>query len=269
MQAMAIPAFNPLKPYEQRIAWSLEELNKILKATVAPTQGTMSPPLQIPVEHLDTVILFVKGQPKDMKKWFAFLNWLGGTQFEGATQARTIFKTIQGKASFMRDFLKENHKTFKDIIPEGYRIWQPREGNVFFMADSIPGQLAQQLTEEHLLTIGITKEDLVKVIARGGRYREFVVKNEVGDTVDALTKGPTTNFISEADKKLIRMWKQWTLLSPRRFFKYNIRNLTGDADALFVGNPAAFKKVPRAARELLDVMLGNKAMTSEMQDWFA
>ena len=161
-----------------------------------------------------------------------------------------------------------NDTTWKDLIPEGYESWQPRQGNVFYMADSIPAKLAEELTSGALKSIEITKEDLRKVLAMGGKHRRFVIPSELAATLDNLTTIRSENVIATAHKKIIRGWKVWQLISPRRILKYNIRNLTGDADAAFAGNPAVFKKVPQASKELIDVFLDNKPMTPSMADWF-
>ncbi len=157
---------------------------------------------------------------------------------------------------------------WKELIPEGHTTWQPREGNVFYFADSIPSKLSSQLTEGKLEEIGITVDDIRKALAMGSKRKEFVLKNEIADTLDNLSLPHSQNVISVANKKILRAWKIWTLISPRRFFKYNIRNLTGDADAAFVGNSSGFKFTLKAIDELHNTLMGDKAMTPELKDWF-
>jgi len=158
--------------------------------------------------------------------------------------------------------------TWRDLIPEDYVPWQPREGNVFYLADSIPANIAEQLASGKLEELGITAEQLHKTLAMGGKFKEFVVKKEIAETLDNLVGQKSQNVIAQAHKKLIRSWKVWQLISPRRFFKYNTRNLTGDADGAFAGNPGGFKKVPQAISDLYEVFVGDKAMSENMKDWF-
>jgi len=155
-----------------------------------------------------------------------------------------------------------------DAIPEGYVTWQPREGNLFFMANSIPENIAEELFNSELKEIGITKDDIKRIMAVGRQRSEFVVKEEVADTLDALQIPQSQNVIVQGGKEITKKWKIWVLGSPRRTVKYNIRNMTGDADAMFVGNTSAFKKTPRATKELWQLYFGHGEMTSEMQDWF-
>lgn len=153
-------------------------------------------------------------------------------------------------------------------IPEGYTTWQPREGNVFYFSDSVPAQLAEKLYSGALEELGLTAADLKKVMTVGGKRREFVIKQELAATLDNLAKGKAESLFERGDKAVLKSWKVWQLISPRRFLKYNIRNLTGDADASFVGNPGGFSRVPQAVKELYDVYVNKKPMSPEMQDYF-
>jgi len=186
--------------------------------------------------------------------------------------AKTIFKAIAEREEFIKKTLGEKYlewKLFVDprLIPDKYTVWQPREGHAFYMSDSIPANLAQRLENDTLKELLITKEDLRKVMARGRKFKELIIKDEVATTLDNLTGHQSSNVFSRVDKTVLRAWKQWTLISPRRWFKYNFRNTTGDADAVFVGNPSGFKKLPRAFREIYNAAIG-KPMTPELKAWY-
>jgi len=49
---------------------------------------------------------------------------------------------------------------------------------------------------------------------------------------------------------------------------YNLRNMTGDADAVIVGSPGVFKEAPRAARELFASMVMGKPLDGMLLEWF-
>ena len=190
----------------------------------------------------------------------------GGDSASGA--AAMIFKGIREKKQFIKETLGDRYVTWQDLIPEGYELWQPREGTSFYMADTIPAQKAERLFAENLEQLGIAPEEIKKVLAKGQMFKEFVIKEEVASTLNNLVPQKAEEvFALEGMKKAQVLWKVWTLVSPRRWFKYNARNLTGDADALFAGNPSAFKKVPQAINELLEVYKG-KSMPENMKDWF-
>jgi len=179
-----------------------------------------------------------------------------------------IIDSLKKKAIAERKKTGNPDISWEDYIPEGYTTWQPTDGNIFYMADSIPAKIATQLEKGLLEEFGISKDQLRKVLAVGGKRRQFVVKDEVAATLDNMARLRSENPFLEAQRTLINKWKQWQLISPRRLFKYNIRNLTGDAEAVFVGNPSGFTKLPKALRELYSVFVERKTMPPNMHDWF-
>ncbi|RPI52709.1 MAG: hypothetical protein EHM49_05185, partial [Deltaproteobacteria bacterium] len=136
------------------------------------------------------------------------------------------------------------------------------------MVDSIPAKLAEKLHSGALKELGITEKDLRKSLAIGGPRKELILKEEIASTLDELVKTKSASVVGNADRELLRGWKVWQLISPRRFFKYNFRNLTGDADGAFVGNPRGFLKSPQAVRELAGVFLGKKEIKGELKEFF-
>jgi len=164
---------------------------------------------------------------------------------------------------------KRNLESWEDLIPEGYEKWQPREGSVFYLASSIPEDLAEQLLKFGVEKIGVQAKDVKKILARGRQYREFVLPVEIVDVLNSqeLISPIRANDFVEALKTSTKGWKVWQLLSPRRYTKYNLRNISGDAEAVFVGNPSAFSKVPRAMKELYQLYFGNRETSPELRKY--
>ena len=157
---------------------------------------------------------------------------------------------------------------WKKHIPDGYTIWQPREGNAFYMTDTIPGGIAEKIFGSMLSEVGINKGEVNRVMAKGSRYRELVVPKEVAVTLDNITKATSENPILSGHKKALRLWKIWQLLSPKRAAPYNIRNFTGDLDAMVAGNRIeAFKQLPKALKEISEYYT-TKKMTPELKQWY-
>jgi hypothetical protein len=183
--------------------------------------------------------------------------------------AKTI-KRIDDKYNIidkLRKQAKQEKTTYDQIIPEGYIEWQPREGNVFYMADTIPARLAEKITSGAIEELGISAKDIGKALAMGGKRRSMVIKQELADTLDNLYKTRSENPLLEARRKIMRGWKIWQLISPRRYPKYNLRNITGDLDAVIAGNPAHLKKVPEAVKDLYQGFV-HKKMSPDLQDFF-
>jgi len=193
----------------------------------------------------------------------------GGEPGSGA--AATIFKGMNEKRKIIQETLGDEYLEWRDLIPPGYTTWQPWEETTFFMAHSVPETIAKQLLEAELEEIGIKADDLRKGLMRGGRRREYVVKQEVADTLNELSRPKRRSTLGRAHAWVIKRWKIWQLVSPRRFSKYNFRNLTGDADAAFVGSPAIFKRTRESFNELYEVFVQGKDPAKvgdgEVGDW--
>ena len=124
------------------------------------------------------------------------------------------------------------------------------------------------ITDKMLEEIQIPREYIRQVKAVASVYPAMVVKEEVSLTLENFKKDPLDNVISQAAVYLTRPWKIYVLTAPDRWYKYNLRNLSGDAEAVFVGNPSAFKKVPQAVMELYEVMFKDRPMSSDMRASF-
>ncbi len=186
---------------------------------------------------------------------------------EGNSHARGVLKWISKRRQWMKGKLGDKFVTWEQIIPPDMMAWQPREGNVFYMADTIPHQLAQQLQEGMLEQVGIVKEQLRQVLAMGGPREQFVLPREIVDQLSSMEKAQSS-VVSQAWGTMLKYWKVGKLIGPHSVIKYNMRNLTGDSDGLFAGNPRAFRKAPQAMKELWPLFFSDAAHTGELKEWF-
>lgn len=177
------------------------------------------------------------------------------------TQVAKVLKTVDRVYNV-------SGKVEKGMIPDGYTEWQPRKGNVFYMTDSIPAKLAEELKLGKLEEIGITADDLRSVLAVGGKRKSFIIPEEIANALDNFGTVDGGGAFSSLSRSLMTSWKVWTLVSPRRVFKYNMRNLTGDGDAAFVGNPHGFVKTPEAVKDLYNHYYLGKPMTKRLEEYF-
>jgi len=184
-----------------------------------------------------------------------------------------VIRTVDERyniAQMLRDEAKKQGvEDWKTTIPDGYDLWQPREGQVFYMSQSVPAKISDALLSGALEEYGITAADLKGIMVVGGKRKEFVLKKEIIETLDNLTKVDHNNAVSKGSAWLMRQWKEKVaLLNPKGLFKYNARNISGDAEGVFVGNPAAFAKSPAAFRELYNAFYGDGKMTKTLSDFF-
>jgi len=156
-----------------------------------------------------------------------------------------------------------------DLIPEGYVTWQPKDGRVFYQVNTIPERIVNQFIDD--IGAGVLKIDqglINKALAVGGKRKELVLPEEVAKTLDNLWIAKQPNWVTDSTKALTTLWKKWVLFNPRRAIKYNYQNFLGDADAVFAANPAVFKKMPQATKELYAVFKEGAPMTDTMKDFF-
>ena len=143
-------------------------------------------------------------------------------------------------------------ENWRDAIPDGYATSQAREGNVFYSGFTVPEKIALELQRGIMEELIGKMEKGEKVVGdalmMGGRYKEYVVPKDLALTLLKLgrdrikSRGKASQFL----RGLQRKWKVWSLISPRRFWKYNFRNMSGDAEWAAIGNPRGFTRVPEA-----------------------
>ena len=150
-----------------------------------------------------------------------------------------------------------------DAIPDGSRTWQPREGNLFYRTPTIPESVAQEIFKAGLEKVGVTADQIGRALAKGGRFEEMVLPKPLADTLDHI-KPPVR---AAPDVRVLRAWKQWTLINPRRVVGYNLRNLSGDIEPVFIMNPSAFRRVPQAVRELYQTVKTTRPAVGNLKDW--
>lgn len=182
------------------------------------------------------------------------------------TNIAKMIKTVDDNHNIQPRLAEEARllgKKVNDIIPNGYTEWKPREGSTFYMADSIPARVADQIKEGMFKNMSLPKETVKELLAIGGPRKSFIIPEELAATLNKLPE--KTNPLS----KLQTGWKQWQLLSPKRVVKYNLRNITGDVDAVIAGNPGTFKEVPSAITDLSKLFRGKmNEISPELRSWY-
>ena len=198
----------------------------------------------------------------------------GELDFDRKTQIETLMQTEGLEKTDASN--KVPRESWMDHLPDGYAAYSPAEGNSIFMANSIPEQLAIKLIEAKAQGKGyeLAEEQVVvsKVRALGSaraQWNAMAVPVEVRETLLNLAKGgPASGYLDSATKRTVSLWKRNMLLAPSRVLRWSARNMLGDAEITFVGNPAGFKYAPEAMAELYDFMYRDKDMTPELKDWF-
>ena len=157
--------------------------------------------------------------------------------------AATLFKGIREKKEAIKRIAGDSYVEFDDLIPDGYQEYQPDPRGIYYTAYTVPEQIALKLMEEGAEAIGLTADQLTKVIAVGGQRRTMVLPDEVVNQFRKMADSKPRNEALELVKDSMRAWKAYMLMSPTRFVAYTLRNTTGDLDSMLGGLPK--EVVPR------------------------
>lgn len=221
--------------------------------------------IAIGMDKVRKALEYKKDAPLSMEDLKAWANTEGHPAQPGALQA---FKAMSERRQWIKEKLGKNFQTWEDLVPEGYQVWQPEPGNIFFMAESIPHRLAQQLLESVIPSAEITAEQLRSILAMGGPKEQFVIPDEVYHTLRSMAL-PVPNKILDSLKAIQGSWKQLMLLAPRRGIRYNLRNMLGDLEAATIGNPRSLRRIPEAMKDLWPVFFGKtEELKGEVRHWF-
>jgi len=166
----------------------------------------------------------------------------------------------QLKQEAKEESTEDNKVNWRDKIPEGYVEWRPQDMNIFYPTMTVTEKQITQLLEGV-----IDKNDLPTGYAIGRKPDGLVIPEGVATTLDNFRNFSSGNKASNISRYAMGKWKQWILLNPYRYFKYNLNNLTGDMDIVLAYNPKIFKKAPRAAKELYNFYMKQEA-TPEMRE---
>ena len=254
---------DPLLPFRRRIAAATGALYKMLRGGDLQLEG---------YEGLANALREawtnrIKDEPFQFShpQWWSFLSDLLQRGEEGAREAATIFKAIREREKTIKDALGKAYVTPEDLVPEGYRAWQPVKGNYFFPALTIAERMVQAYVNgEREFSPG----DLTTQYVLGGPRETWIIPDWLATTMDDFGHRWQSDGLDQAVRAMVGAWKQWILLSPTRWAKYNFNNLSGDIDAALL-YPGVMKHAPGAARDVWDYVVRRVAsppLTAEMQE---
>lgn len=253
------------KLYSQRIAYGLQGVADALQSLTVP------PHLQ------DAADAVINGTADD--EIFPLLSWIVETGGPGSMSAATVFNAINHRRMFVKETLGRDYANTRDIDslierfsdPKKYASFQPDGGNMLLYTvqtlpqhaiDTFMNKVLSQAagaTPDVLQALREELEGEVKdVLAVGGERYKMVLPIELARTLERLSDVRTESLLDVLTETPMRMWKKWVLINPRRIFRYNLNNMSGDLDAVIAGNPRALKKMPQAIKELYQVMFQHK-----------
>jgi len=266
------------KAFKRNIAIGFDNVKKAIK----------SGQLVVPAEYRSVAQkLMYGGSISDSESVLPFLAYILDNGLEGSIGAATVFKYVNAQKTWRKGLLGDKYANPMNIdglikmgfAPEGHVSWQPQEGKILFTAQTLSESSQARLlrtiadSPEDYMPADIAgivgaelKEVLTDTLVVGGDRYKMILPEELAHTLDTIRDPDTDNLIVFASGKILRSWKIWTLINPRRFIKYNLNNLSGDLDAVIAGNPQSIKRWGQAFRELKSVMLQGGRPSADMQE---
>jgi hypothetical protein len=166
----------------------------------------------------------------------------------------------------------ERKKTGNDIdwhemIPDGYTTYQIKDGRVFFQTMTLGQKTIEEILANMPEKTEVAAEDLKKILAVGGKYKEYVLKEELAEKLQHLEETQKNNPIAQFSRKVENLWKMWvTGINPQYFAKFNIRNITGDLERVIMNQPGVMKHLGKSLADLRAAST-NKTFSAELAEF--
>jgi ASC-1-like (ASCH) protein len=254
-----------LKGFRKRIAMAGSKLASMAQNGELTVTGfdDVLEDLSTPYEEEREGEIYTTHGGVEPERYFPFLNALLDQGEAGAIQAGAIYRAIHDRAAYIKKTLGQKYKTYRDMVPEGMTLWQPKEGNSFHRVNTLSDRIiGRVLAGEKTLE----ESDIKQAMAIGGRLPEWVLPEGVAKTLDQFQTYDDKWVVAKAAKWLLDSWKQYVLLNPMRASKYNMNNFSGDLDIVLAYNPKILKYSWAASKDLYNFNVKKKTASAEMEE---
>jgi hypothetical protein len=159
---------------------------------------------------------------------------------------------LQAKAQGIEDW--------RVLIPEGSIEWSPSPGSAWFRASSLTDRMLMQIQSGE-----ITDPDIIKNVWAKGKDATWIIPQELAKTLNDFGKGDVADTVlDQASRTVMNSWKKWILINPYRIIKYNLNNMSGDADIAFAYDPKIMVYFNQARKDLWAERTG-KTLSKELK----
>lgn len=196
---------------------------------------------------------------------------MGERSAEALLHIRDKYALSYGDQRELAKQARKDNVEFDQVVPEGYSFYQPEKGNMYFMARSMSDNQLLKFMQDIGNGLFPNFEDVGSdVVGLGGRKQGMVIPTEIANALRNIDKRQEIGAF-RFYRRFVSAAKMNMLLNPFRIIKYNLRNITGDADAVFIGNRKLFtskqgrESIKKAMRELWDVYYNGAEMSPELE----
>ena len=182
----------------------------------------------------------------------------------------TAILRLRSKYNIKAALINKFGKDWKEHIPKGYKVFNPLQGHFIQSANTLTENMLGVALEVAGKNLGLSEETMQalrsKVSDNSGSHL-LVFPEALADTFDSLAVPKVRGAFGKIAKDITTQWKKLMLFFPTRAIKYNIRNMTGDLDAILAGNPKTLRFLPKAMSELWEVYYGNGTPSPELREF--
>jgi hypothetical protein len=161
---------------------------------------------------------------------------------------------------------------WKQLVPKGHVIYTVDDRlplrpeymvNRGVLAERLGVELGDGDLRARLRELGmevtLTADDFTAALAAGEK-QVWVVPEEVKAALDGIVKRETDKqgLLGRVVGTPQALWKRWILYAPHNVVRYTYGNLVSDVEKLFSADPAVFKELLPAYREVRAFMQGGK-----------
>ena len=167
---------------------------------------------------------------------------------------------IKKKYDIKDSLIKKFGDKWQNNIPDGYAVFNPLMGRFIHSAHSLTENILDMAIEqasEHMNLSEKTINDFRKKLSDNSSNHLLVLPEAIVRTLNGLGRPIHRTPLGKIAKTITTGWKKYILYFPTRAFKYNIRNMTGDLDAVIAGNPHALTYMGQAISELYELYYGD------------
>lgn len=157
----------------------------------------------------------------------------------------------KARRDLKKKFLEEN-------IPAGYVFYRVSEENRLFWGKTVSQQVLEKTLESaqaQVPAMDVVDELLNSIgtgLMVGAKRKQYMVPEQLAEQLEFMAKDEIVHPATALATAITSEWKKLMLLSPFRFFRYNLNNLGGDIDRTLQVDAEILKYGKEAANELWD-----------------
>ena len=163
-----------------------------------------------------------------------------------------------------------NDSSIFDYIPEGYEIFDPASiihsaknqttAAIYEFFNNLRNEKDSLPISEIINTI----ENIDIKQAQG----KMLLPSKLVKSLKHINPTNNNNPVLKLARNITKSWKWWATVSPFRAFRFNVRNFSGDLDAVVAGGMFSAKKFARSVNELRQ-FYKNGTLTKDLADYIA